>query len=115
MAACITYELPGSLLSPSPMNCCCSCLAVSLYRVALPLVIELSATAEFPYRLGTVGMLCEDRKRSKGGSLPGSCCVWYGNRAHRSALCQEGDVKARSSPHSSVALPSQWLCVLGRL
>jgi hypothetical protein len=60
MAACITYELPGSLLKliyDEGMS------AVSLQRVVLPTVSKLTATAEFPYRLGGVGMFCEEEQR----------------------------------------------------
>jgi hypothetical protein len=56
MAACITYEFPGSLLKliyDEGMS------AVSIQRVVLPTVSKLTATAEFSYRLGGVWMSCE--------------------------------------------------------
>jgi hypothetical protein len=57
MAACITYELPGSLLKliyDEEMS------AANLQRLALPTVSKLTATAELHYRLSGVGMFCEE-------------------------------------------------------
>jgi hypothetical protein len=53
MAACITYELPGSLLKPI---CDEGVFAISVQRVARPTNSKLAATAELHYRLGGVGM-----------------------------------------------------------
>jgi hypothetical protein len=57
MAACITYELPGSLL-----KLICDegvCAISSLQRVMLPSVSKLAATAELHFCRGGVGMFCE--------------------------------------------------------
>jgi hypothetical protein len=56
MAACITYELPGSLLKPI---CDEGVSANSLQRVTLPTNSKLAATAELHYRLRGVGMFCK--------------------------------------------------------
>jgi hypothetical protein len=57
MAACITYELPSSLLK---LICDEGVSAIySLQRVALPTISKLAATAELHYRLGGVGIFCK--------------------------------------------------------
>jgi hypothetical protein len=91
LAACITYELPGSLLKHIYDD---GVSAQSPQRVALPTVSKLAATAELHYRLSGVGMFCAKdatqdvytSKRNRGGGLTGICCVWYVVSAHQRAL-----------------------------
>jgi hypothetical protein len=144
MAACITYELPGSLLKliyDEGMS------AVSLPRVVLPTVSKLTAAAGFPYRLGGVGMSCEEeQRRGPDGKLlclvcdqrrpkrivfvcrihglkdPASsgtlACISMGYvvRITRMLHCAtKGDAAACGSPHIEEAHPSQCLQVLRRL
>jgi hypothetical protein len=66
MAACITYEPPGSLLK---VICDKGVSAVSLQRVALPNVSKLVATAEFHYRLGEIFSEKEKRRGADGRQL----------------------------------------------
>jgi hypothetical protein len=56
MAACISYELPGSLLK---LICDEGVSAIDLQSFVLPTVPKPAATAEFHYDLGGKGMLCE--------------------------------------------------------
>jgi hypothetical protein len=57
MAACIIYDLPGSLL----MLICDEGVSANngLQSVALPSISKLAATAELRYRMGGAGMFCK--------------------------------------------------------
>jgi hypothetical protein len=116
MAACITYELPGSLLE---LICDEGMSAIrSFQRVALPTVKKPSATAEFPYRLGGVGMFCkEEQWRGPDGKF--LCLVCDQGRPKRTenlpVPAEEGDMAACGSPDFEEAHPSQCLRVLRRL
>jgi hypothetical protein len=60
MAACITYELPGSLPKVIYDE---KGFAFHIQRVALATVSKLAATAELSYRLGGVRMFFEVEQR----------------------------------------------------
>jgi hypothetical protein len=79
MAACITYELPVSLLK---LICDERVSANSLQRVALPTVSKLAAAAELHYRMGGAGTFCkEEQRRDPDGKL--LCLVFDQRRVKR--------------------------------
>jgi hypothetical protein len=108
MAACITYELPGSRLKLINLK---GWLHLVFRRSRFP----LAATAELHYRLqGGVGMFCEDEQRKGPGGI---CCVWYVISVYEAHCVRttKTDATARSSPHPEEAHHSQCLRVLRRL
>jgi hypothetical protein len=95
MAACITYELPGSHLKPI---CDEGVSAISLQRVALSTISKLAANAELHYRLGGVGMFCEEeQRRGPDGKL--LCLVCDQRRPKRTVYVPPKELRQHVAAH----------------